>query len=996
MPIGCRSYHAISVVAACASLAACSALERKTIAENQSEAASVKLSVISVAPWEEIVSSLHPEFQIDGKTALEAVLKDNAAFSSRLLDVLSVSLGISSLPAQPERVNKTTTDPDGKVTTEVTQTSPADPAGGPKAENLPGLPDKLPENTLNNSPVVEPMIQYKAAAALLQEVRLLNDYINHAVIPEGYQPYLVRLQLAVLPNRRDQPFDIFSDLQFVPGSKDLDGKKTGEITSDASDEGLRNSGVTADSPEVLELATSIPKVIPLLVTDNLEAAPQSEALQIARSLSFLGAGTAGGTPFRSDLQRLTNELQEAQTRDLNSLLAISQLNDNAIRLRLGAKYDIANRFEMTARTHNITLLVNVPEILSSQKQQSNRRIRVLAINKMRDARTGESLSRDLSGGDDFREDFRNLNQAYNLSIDQTREGCSGEIELASEDIMQSLLYNDVFYGDYVSFRERLKCIAFSDGDEIPLINEQWLWGFLSGLVTNLPVDKVEIDLPYSKDAYNEPLNTVFIKADNTDTTGQFQLYTDDENRRRWCGEKKTERFTNAVMVDNGEKTVVRLPLARNLDPSRLQLTLQVPDTNYHHEFAATGADVKNSLLTANFPSIKAFRANHGKVPDTKARLKARIKPHSWPTTEPKDGHCQVAYIDVHLLTEKKKQDVYGVKANFAPGVKDVELQKNREVAFNVFLKWDDNNKRVAIESTNGGFKAPPAGSGWAINGSGQLYAVKDLSWPQVVPVALQHVSPGKIGLLIGPIKDGVLDKKTKTPLKLELPIRSQTPAQSPEIAQGVTDPGKRACATLGQGGASELNLPTNYVIVMRHADRKPDPADGLTEVGKSQARAIGISLGALGIPCSNVVMSGPTDRVKETIKEALNIDNPQKTEGSLKDFLTKMDDEGKVSVPSGTIIVANSVKIDKLAGEESSSDSWSLACGQMAIIERKNNGECEPLASKPNSCKAQKLDFLYKLIGENHMATLSEDQKADIHKAREIKYHKGKLCAKNF
>ena len=60
----------------------------------------------------------------------------------------------------------------------------------------------------------DPVLQYQTAAALFQEVALLNHYVDSAALRHNFLPYLVRLQIAVTPTVAREPYDVLSRISF--------------------------------------------------------------------------------------------------------------------------------------------------------------------------------------------------------------------------------------------------------------------------------------------------------------------------------------------------------------------------------------------------------------------------------------------------------------------------------------------------------------------------------------------------------------------------------------------------------------------------------------------------------------------------------------------------------------------------------------------------------------------------------------------------------------
>ena len=537
-----RPRHAIMIATVGAAVAACSAFDRKNIVATPFDAASVKVSVISVARWDDVYEQLRPKFKLTGDAALAKVLPQTAAFSRRQLDAFAAGLSIGSADASADAT---------ALEEENEEDGGGDSDDGDDSGTAPALPTTPDPLSLNGSLSKEPIIEYKAATTLFQEVQLLNEYLNHAVIPKDHVPYLVRLQLAVLPLRRNQPFDIFTDLNF-----------------------LNEEDFYSDD---------LPKVVPLLVTDSLESAREDELAQIARNISLLGSGTSGGTPFAAALQRLNNRIDERQNVDLNALFTISQITDNSVRLRLGARYDGRNDYEMTARTHNITLLVTVPYkpdlrpvyIFNEVKPQRNdpRRLEILASSALRDARTGKILEEGPSTSKELRKRLQRIAKEFPLEDKIPPENwnygqkyCIGEkgnhtsrVKLKStEEVLRKLLYRYVFYDDYSRYSNAVYCMTYDEKYGTSATtprDEKALWLELSSLAGSIPRNYVTFELPGFDDPnYSEnPIGNVFFIADDTNLSKTAQCCDASFGN---CYRKNGIRFVNGVMTDDQKATKV--------------------------------------------------------------------------------------------------------------------------------------------------------------------------------------------------------------------------------------------------------------------------------------------------------------------------------------------------------------------------------------------------------------------------------------------------------
>jgi hypothetical protein len=209
------------------------------------------------------------------------------------------------------------------------------------------------------------MTRYWAATALYQEVQLLNRYVRDAAVRDGCQAFVVRMQVSLMPAARGEPYDAYCTLGFFEG--DREGAPTTSLR-DPSGAPLRTT----------------PQVIPLMVTDNLEAGMQARAMDSVRQLAGAVYAMSFSVGASADVQNLQETLQRVFGQDLNSLLTVGRVTDNTIRVRLGAQQQASSDFAMVPRSHNVTLLLLVPE-------GSGPSIDVIMRSTMVDTITGEAL-----------------------------------------------------------------------------------------------------------------------------------------------------------------------------------------------------------------------------------------------------------------------------------------------------------------------------------------------------------------------------------------------------------------------------------------------------------------------------------------------------------------------------------------------------------------------------------------------------------------------------
>ncbi|MBI4798118.1 MAG: hypothetical protein HY794_05170 [Desulfarculus sp.] len=370
----------------------------------QHEAGDSHVAVLSIAPWEDYVQRLQPQFEISGKTALEQVLPLSARLEEKVVAGLSAQITPPALPEVTKSggITKKISE-EGKVSTEdkseytqkpAAQYTPSNQLAGKEAANL-----KAPEGALN----VDPMLRHLAATALYQEVQVLNSYLHNATIGQDYQPYLVRLQVSLMPKARNEPYDAYTMLTFfqIP--------------------------VSPEQP-VMERA---PRVIPLLISDNLEMALAARSheflLKLSASLSLATQGAAGG-----DIGAVYDKIQSSISQEFNSLFTVARISENTLRIRMGA-YRLGDKaYAMVPRTHHLNLLLLVPK---PNKDIRPGKMAVLARTDFVNAVTGKELDRR---SEKQAKDFARL-QAHTILNDEEKDKLTPEV---LEELMSLANSND--------------------------------------------------------------------------------------------------------------------------------------------------------------------------------------------------------------------------------------------------------------------------------------------------------------------------------------------------------------------------------------------------------------------------------------------------------------------------------------------------------------------------------------------------------------------------
>lgn len=394
---GRRAALALVALAAGTAVAACKAPLRGKAEvrrfRSHDEAGSGHLAILSVAPWREYAAAVQPKFDLTADAALGKVLPATGSAEERLLDMLKVVVRMAP-PSTSSGVARTATTtetvgPDGATTatgerrrTATEQEAPGAapafaptlPGAGRDASTLPGYGDFFPKEALGTAP----MQQYLLATALYQEVALLNRYVTDAAVRRGYTPYVVRMQVSLLPRVRNAPYDAYTTVSFFPWDEALLPRIPIRL-ADAPDPTSRPASGCGPAPVV----------VPLLVTDDVETTRASHSVDTVRQYALALSALLRGFSLSADVERYTDELVTTAGRDYNSLYTVSRLAENTLRVRMGAPRTSTGQHFMLPQTHNVTALLMMPE---GADPAAARSAVALARTEFVDAETGDPLA----------------------------------------------------------------------------------------------------------------------------------------------------------------------------------------------------------------------------------------------------------------------------------------------------------------------------------------------------------------------------------------------------------------------------------------------------------------------------------------------------------------------------------------------------------------------------------------------------------------------------
>ncbi len=349
---------------------------------------SVHVSQLSVNRWEDYIASLQPQFPMTAATALTLALprtfnaqnaiannlsaglqvglpqttttnaltqaltngvntsgsgtaSGGTTFSNGLTNNTSTTGGVTTptattstaLGSTGSTATTSTTTTNGSATTTQTTTTQQGPGTLP-ASVLPAvtLPNAAGLTAPSGTTQFDPLLTYTAARAVYEEVQLINHEVQDAALRHDYVPYLVRLQVSVVPFARNEPYDVYVNI----GAFSTCGDKA------------------AEQPTIL---------IPLLVTDDVETGQETNAQNIASQLAGSIGGTISNVALQAQLSNLRNKFNAILATDFNSLYMVSRASDNVIQVRLGASKsanpDATGGYAMLTQTHDVSFVMLV-------------------------------------------------------------------------------------------------------------------------------------------------------------------------------------------------------------------------------------------------------------------------------------------------------------------------------------------------------------------------------------------------------------------------------------------------------------------------------------------------------------------------------------------------------------------------------------------------------------------------------------------------------------
>lgn len=549
---------------------------------SRDEAAAVLIVVNTVAPWDQVADALQPNFALTGDQALQQIVPTTERIQEQVLTAFGLSLGLG-LPQSfsQSSTTKTISPPQtaGSTSTTTSTTQPGSvpqaPTGVPAGGQLPAAP------AVSGDIGLDPILRYQAALALYQAVQLMNREVQNAAVKDGFVPYLVTVKFAVMPYRRNLPYDMHARISFFPPATGSPGTPLKLTSAETDAKKLDPATDAVPTQRGCHDSQKLPQIVPLLVTDDIERALKSRAVEAARqlgvALSFMSHGVGGSL----GASNVNQTLDAISGQEINSRLTVTRLSDNTIYARIGAAYETTAGVALVGQTYNVSLLLLVP-FDYFVREDCEVQIQILTHSEFRDAFHGgiladrptstlvrqadQAMQATLVGGTEY----RNLLMAWNSSDDKTKESITRRL---AGPIQTS---NFTAFNCALKRTKKLLPVKEEEGqalslDELKPDYKRALWTRLSVVLADSSFKSAHFELRRPP-TISVPKQTALL-LDDTKDKAQAQLQTVSGAPSRTI---TASVMLNAKVKGKGPKNYELVAQTVSLDPISRVLTLTFP------------------------------------------------------------------------------------------------------------------------------------------------------------------------------------------------------------------------------------------------------------------------------------------------------------------------------------------------------------------------------------------------------------------------------------
>lgn len=186
--------------------------------EDQQPLGEVSVFPTNISRWEDFRTSLQPQFTLTADQALEQVLGTSMRTqqSEVTLNRLGLAAGLPGTSTTQTTDSTTNVAADGTTTLtgNDSTTTTKQPGSPPSLDGVRATPNAVAPGSFDGQSLTsDAMMRYWAAAALYQEVQLLNRIVSDATTLKGYEAYIVRLQVSTMPYSRQLALDTYLNLE---------------------------------------------------------------------------------------------------------------------------------------------------------------------------------------------------------------------------------------------------------------------------------------------------------------------------------------------------------------------------------------------------------------------------------------------------------------------------------------------------------------------------------------------------------------------------------------------------------------------------------------------------------------------------------------------------------------------------------------------------------------------------------------------------------------
>lgn len=488
-------------------------LHPETTFDLQKDAASVILSATLVEHWEDYAKQLDPKFTLSGDEALDKVLPPTLELTYSLSRESSLKLSFGKLPEAPgsgagedeadagESAEETSAEKKSKDDRPGKGAEAAAPEGGgegeTEADEGEGKGSDEGKEVAAPSLSRDPVLEYQVATGLFQEVQLLNKYVTDAALKHEATPYIVRFQIGVIPYARNMPYDVYTTIGFFPGLPDEELEENpaakrceaGRWRAEEPGGEAPKRGTDGGAPERPAPNPYAPTlvVIPLLITDNLEAALNERNVETIRELT----AAVSTSKVSGEAKRRREEKRSAKGADLNALMTVGRVTDNTLVVRLGASNQATPRYGMIPRTHYVTALLLVPK----EGWDWARPVHMRATTTMLHPKTGEALAQVRPDALSSR-----YQEALTASVNQSVPGGQECHEQLQGETALCYLEAFILYNQYEAFRRRVRALGCAGN----AVSTTGLWVEMAEALQRRERTSARFYLPRTKALYLPP------------------------------------------------------------------------------------------------------------------------------------------------------------------------------------------------------------------------------------------------------------------------------------------------------------------------------------------------------------------------------------------------------------------------------------------------------------------------------------------------------------